>query len=218
MVCIVSSHHIRSRRTAVLPVRSLLETLELRRGAFFSPLFPTWEYIWRKRRFSPRSVTPHVGIWQLTVFLILVLLFRRIPIVLAMKRFIPDIRTYREALFCGHFGPMGVGALFLAMEARGQLEGDGTPEGLPKNPRPPFDDKTEAIYIIWPVICFVVLGSTMVHGLSVLIISLTGHLSRDVEERAPLLGGETEGLDAMNHDSGDGESEPDISGTEDEID
>lgn len=41
---------------------------------------------------------------------------------LAVKRIIPDIRTYREALFCGRFGPMGLEALFLAMEARAQLE------------------------------------------------------------------------------------------------
>ena len=58
----------------------------------------------------------------------------------------------------------------------------------------------------------------MVHGLSVLAISLTGHLIRDVEERAPLLAGETEGLDAMDHDAGDGDSEPEVSGTEDEVD
>jgi len=112
---------------------------------------------------------------------------------------------------------MGVGALFLAMEARGQLEGDGTPKSLPKFPSPPFDDKTKAIYIVWPVVCFVVLGSTMVHGLSVLVISLSGHLIRDVEERAPLLGAETDGLDAMDHSEGNGSSEPEVSGTEDEI-
>jgi NhaP-type Na+/H+ or K+/H+ antiporter len=39
---------------------------------------------------------------------------------------IPGLRTYREALFCGHFGPMGVGALFLTMEARGELETNGS--------------------------------------------------------------------------------------------
>jgi sodium/hydrogen antiporter len=42
--------------------------------------------------------------------------------VLAMKRFTPDIKAYREALFCGHFGPTGLGALLLAMKSRAQLE------------------------------------------------------------------------------------------------
>jgi sodium/hydrogen antiporter len=41
---------------------------------------------------------------------------------LAVMRIVRDIRTYRQALFCGNFGPMGLGALFLAMEARAQLE------------------------------------------------------------------------------------------------
>lgn len=166
--------------------------------------------------FHPRDITPHCGIWQLVLFLVLILLFRRIPALLLMKRYIPDVRTYREALFCGHFGPIGVGALFLALEARAQLEnGTTSPEPEPPTPTPPFSDREKAVHLVWPVICFVVLGSTMVHGLSVLVISLAGSLSRKAEERAPLLGGETDGLDAMDHEGGGGDSEPSVSGSED---
>lgn len=86
-----------------------------------SSMFVFFGFVIPWRKFLPHDVTPNCGPWKLTGFLILVRLFRRIPIVLAMKWFIPDIRTYREALFCGHFGPMGVGAWFLAMEARGEL-------------------------------------------------------------------------------------------------
>ncbi|XMA18741.1 hypothetical protein WAI453_011532 [Rhynchosporium graminicola] len=175
---------------------------------FFGSIIP-WA------RFLPRDVTPHCGVWQLILFLALVLLFRRIPIVLAMKRFIPDIRTYREALFCGHFGPMGVGALFLAMEARAQLEtGTGVPFGKPRQLTPPYSDKDKAIELLWPVICFVVLGSTFVHGLSTVGISVIGHFSRKEAERAPLLGQETDGLEAMDHERGNGDSEPEVSGSE----
>lgn len=192
-----------SKKSRKVPFPTILDMLlNSSIFVFFGAIIP-WD------QFQPRPVTPNVGVWQLILFLVLVLLFRRLPIVLALKTFIPDVKTYREALFCGHFGPMGVGALFLAMEARGELEkGDGVPKGLPQNPHSPFSDNTEAIYLVWPVVCFVVLGSTMVHGFSVLAISLGGHLSRNKGERAPLLGGETDQLDAMVHEGGGGESEP----------
>jgi NhaP-type Na+/H+ or K+/H+ antiporter len=166
------------------------------------------------KQFNPREITPHLGLWQLFLFLGLILLFRRIPIVLAIKRIIPDIRTYREALFCGHFGPMGLGALFLAMEARAQLE-TGTSHPLPKPPHyeKPYSDKDKAIELLWPVICFVVLGSTMVHGLSVAAITIGGHYSRKDGERAPLIGQETDRLHGMDHGSGE-DSEPSVSGDE----
>ncbi|CAN8105232.1 unnamed protein product [Discula destructiva] len=149
----------------------------------------------------------HIGIGNLFLFLGLILLFRRIPAILLLhiKRAVPDVKTYREALFCGHFGPMGVGAMFLAIEARAKLEtGTAIPLPHPKEPAgPPYDDKTVAISLIWPVVCFVVLGSTMVHGLSVLVISLVGHFSRKEDEQAPLLGGERQSLFGMVHDDED---------------
>lgn len=166
--------------------------------------------------FLPRDVTPRVGLWQLFLFLFLIILFRRIPIMLAVKRFTPDIRTWREALFCGHFGPMGVGALFLAMESRAQLE-NGTSLPLPKPPPltgPPYTERQIATEMVWPVICFVVLGSTMIHGLSVAIITVSGHFSRKEGERAPLIGGETEALHGMDHGFADEDSEPEASGEE----
>lgn len=158
----------------------------------------------------------HISLGQLFLFLCLVLLLRRIPVVLALHAagrhlkltsLLPDVRTYAEALFVGHFGPMGVGALFLAIEARAQLE-TGTSLPLPKPEAPdgpPFDDRAVAIALVWPVICFVVLGSTMVHGLSVLVISIFGHFCREDAERAPLLGRETDGLSGMVHGDSDDE-------------
>ena len=164
--------------------------------------------------FMSNAVAPNLRIWHLVFFLCLVLLFRRIPVVLALKTFIPDIRTYREALFCGHFGPMGVGALFLAIEARAQLEtGTSIPLPNPKYESAPFSEEYKAIKLIWPVVCFVVLGSTMIHGLSVAVISVVGHFQRQKGERAPLLGGETEGLHGFDHGEGE-DSEPDVSGSE----
>lgn len=196
-----------SKKTHSLPFPTIIDMmLNSSLFIFFGALIP-----WKK--FVPRDITPNCGVWQLVLFLILVLLFRRIPIVLAMKRFIPDVRTYREALFCGHFGPMGVGALFLAMEAREELEpASSFPFG--KEHKSSHSDVNQAIHLVWPVICFVVMGSTFVHGLSTVAISVGGSISRKRGEKAPLLGQETEGLEAMDHEEGNGDSEPEISGSE----
>lgn len=198
-----------SKKTKEAPFPTIIDLiLNSSMFVFFGSIIP-W------KTFVPREITPHCGVWQLCLFLVLVLLFRRIPIVLAMKRFIPDVRTYREALFCGHFGPMGVGALFLAMEARAELEnGTSVPWAKPRKLTPPFSNKDMAIELVWPVICFVVLGSTFVHGLSTVAISVIGHYSRRKGERAPLLAQETDALDAMIHEGGGGESEPDVSGSD----
>ncbi|KAK4981581.1 hypothetical protein LTR66_009878 [Elasticomyces elasticus] len=157
--------------------------------------------------FSPTAATPYVTPVRLLAFLALVLCFRRIPVVLALHRWIPDILTVREALFAGHFGPMGLGGLFLAIEARAQLETD-TSAPLPHPPKfhAPYTNRQQAIETIWPVVCFVVMGSTVVHGFSVLALSLGSHFRRKEGERAPLLAGETDPLHGMVHDGG-GESE-----------
>lgn len=97
---------------------------------------------------------------------------------------------------------MGVGALFLAIEARAQLENDTSmPEPFPPSGLP--DRRKRAVAIIWPVICFVVLGTTMVHGLSTLAVSIGISLRRPDGERALLLGGETEVIGGMQADSED---------------
>ncbi|KAF2874498.1 ORMDL family-domain-containing protein [Massariosphaeria phaeospora] len=135
----------------------------------------------------------------------LILLFRRIPIVFTLYKLklLPHIKTTTEAIFCGHFGPIGVGALFLAMEARAQLETD-TSIPLPSPPDHLPTKVQRTVVLIWPIICFVVFGSTLVHGLSTLVISLSGHFSRHKGERAPLIGDEREGLHGFVFDR-DGE-------------
>jgi hypothetical protein len=73
---------------------------------------------------------------------------------------------------------MGLGALFLAMEARAQPEtGTSLPLPAPPHHEPPYSEKARAVELIWPVICFVVLGRTMVRGLSVAAISTGGIIS-----------------------------------------
>ena len=49
---------------------------------------------------------PDLGItpWRLVVLAIAVLLLRRIPPLLLLCKWVPEIKTWRDALFTGHFG------------------------------------------------------------------------------------------------------------------
>ena len=55
-----------------------------------------------------------LSVWRLIVIGILVVLLRRLPVMVALYKWIPDVKTFREAVFSGHFGPMGVGAYSLS--------------------------------------------------------------------------------------------------------
>jgi NhaP-type Na+/H+ or K+/H+ antiporter len=160
--------------------------------------FQTWQ---------PGPLTPWINPGRLIGFLVLVLCFRRLPVMLALYRWIPDIKTFREAMFCGHFGPMGLGALFLAIEARAVLEnGTSEPEDKPPAWSDPPTRREMAIETVWPVVCFTVFGSTMIHGLSVLVLSIVAHFKRAPEHRSGILAAETDPLEGMEHEHGDGSS------------
>ncbi|KAK5994521.1 Na(+)/H(+) antiporter [Cladobotryum mycophilum] len=108
--------------------------------------------------------------WRLVVIAIFVILFRRIPIMMALKPFIPDIKNWREALFAGHFGPIGVGAIFVALLARAELEHH---EPVPLSAMPPEGSPHFVlIYLVWPIVTFLVISSILVHGSSVAVFTL----------------------------------------------
>lgn len=89
--------------------------------------------------------------WRLLVFAILVLILRRLPAILALYRWIPDIKTFREALFTGWFGPMGVGAVFISTLAKHSI-----PEGAAEKDTEQVDLLRECII---PIVMFLVLTS-----------------------------------------------------------
>ncbi|KAI9249536.1 Sodium/hydrogen exchanger family-domain-containing protein [Sporodiniella umbellata] len=95
--------------------------------------------------------------WRLVVIAILILLFRRLPILIILKPVMPALKTYREAVFSGWFGPMGVGAVFLSTVAKEQLKEVYKEEAVPP----------VAIELISPVVLFIVLASTLVHGTTI---------------------------------------------------
>lgn len=113
--------------------------------------------------------------WRLVVIALLVLFFRRIPVMLMLKPLIPDIKTWREALFAGHFGPIGVGAIFVAILARAELETETTTP-LAVLPAPGFDH-LNIIELIWPITTFLVLTSILVHGSSIAVFTLGKHIN-----------------------------------------
>ncbi|KAI1144322.1 alkali metal cation/H+ antiporter Nha1 C terminus-domain-containing protein [Hypoxylon sp. FL0543] len=108
--------------------------------------------------------------WRLSVMAIFVILFRRIPIMMVLKPVIPDIKTWREALFAGHFGPIGVGAIFVALLARAELESE---HSIPEPDLPPPNvEFYNVIVLVWPIVTFMVIASILVHGSSVAVFTL----------------------------------------------
>ncbi|KAF2189046.1 hypothetical protein K469DRAFT_564996 [Zopfia rhizophila CBS 207.26] len=113
--------------------------------------------------------------WRLVVLGILVLFFRRIPIMMLLKPIIPDVKTWREALFAGHFGPIGVGGLFVAILARAELETESTTP-LAVLPEEGFEH-LNIIEMIWPITTFLVICSIIVHGSSIAVFTLGKHIN-----------------------------------------
>ena len=116
---------------------------------------------------------PNIGLtpWRLVVIAIFVIFFRRIPIMMALKPLIPDIKTWREALFAGHFGPIGVGAIFASILLRAELEHDSTVP-LETLSNDPTSHNYYIVQIVWPLTTFLVITSILVHGSSIAVFTL----------------------------------------------
>ncbi|KAI9823626.1 MAG: hypothetical protein M1832_002407 [Thelocarpon impressellum] len=135
--------------------------LNLAYFVFFGSVIP-----WSQFNMPEMGMTP----WRLVVIAIFVILFRRIPIMVALKPLVPDIKTWREAVFAGHFGPIGVGAIFVALLARAELE-TSTTTPLAVLP-PPGSKNYVLIQLIWPITAFLVISSILVHGSSIAVFTL----------------------------------------------
>ena len=115
------------------------------------------------------SIGMGVQVWRLVVLAILVLLLKRLPIMMAMYRWIPDVKTWREAVFSGHFGPMGIGAIFISTLANEYLS-----DYLARNPSTTSSSdhhqrhQIEVVRVmVQPLVAFMVLCSIIIHGLSI---------------------------------------------------
>ncbi len=80
--------------------------------------------------------------WPLAVFAMGVLLFRRLPAILALSGVIDPLDRPSAAVFVGWFGPIGIAAIYYALEIV----------------------RTAEFPMAWPVASFVVVASVFVHG------------------------------------------------------
>lgn len=93
---------------------------------------------------------------------LLVLVFRRVPALLLTYKMMPNVvKDWKEAIFMGYFGPIGVGAVYYLQHTRLLF---------------PKEDSASAgeralLDAICPVVYFLVLFSIVVHGLSIPILS-----------------------------------------------
>ncbi|GAA5968092.1 hypothetical protein JCM11641_003727 [Rhodosporidiobolus odoratus] len=97
--------------------------------------------------FTSAYLTP----WRLVLFGICILIFRRLPFILALHKFIPALDTYKKAFFAGWYGPIGVSAIYYAILAL---------EVIP-------EDRVALRQTIFPVVVFMAMCSTIVHGISI---------------------------------------------------
>ncbi|KDQ54692.1 hypothetical protein JAAARDRAFT_38366 [Jaapia argillacea MUCL 33604] len=97
-----------------------------------------------------------------------ILLLRRLPITLLLTPIIPQIKTMKEALFVGHFGPIGIGALYYTLIAL---------EELPEE----YESRDKTI----PVVTFIILMSIVVHGSSAPLIMLARKVPYQWSSGAP---------------------------------
>lgn len=115
-----------------------------------------------------------LNIWRLFVIAILTILLKRIPIIVALWKYVPDIKTFRDALFVGHFGPMGCGAIFIATLGRTLL-----PEEVP---HPPTHPNHYLANDMIPITYFLVLCSIAVHGLTVPFFSAARNSTKKLHQ------------------------------------
>ncbi|KAH9456802.1 hypothetical protein Pst134EA_020712 [Puccinia striiformis f. sp. tritici] len=96
--------------------------------------------------------------WKMVLLAFSILLLRRLPAILLLSKLIPDIKTNREALFVGHFGPIGVSGLFISILAT---------EKLPTPQIPPQSSLDVLALTIQPIMYLLLCFSVFVHGLSI---------------------------------------------------
>ena len=115
-----------------------------------------------------------IPIYRLIFLGVLVLLLRRPPVVLLMHNRIHQIEEWRQALFVGFFGPIGVSAIFYLYVTldylRNNIEVDGKERA----------DAERLGEILMIVVWFLVICSIVVHGLSIPLGKLGFYIPRTI--------------------------------------
>lgn len=119
--------------------------------------------------FAHNNVIP---IWRLVLLGILVLLFRRVPVVLAMHKKIHQITEWRQAWFVGFFGPIGVSAIFYLYISLEYLRNNVLDHGHER------EDAERLGEIMTIIVWFLVVCSIIVHGVSIPLGKLGFYIPR----------------------------------------
>jgi len=109
----------------------------------------------------------YLTLWRLFLVTALIFVFRRLPAVLVFRNWITPIRFFKESIYVGWFGPVGVGAMWytsLAIQRLGiepfEHEGDKKIEN-------------EEFNMYYYSIMFIVFLSIILHGITVPIAHMT---------------------------------------------
>ncbi|KAI2631948.1 Sodium/hydrogen exchanger family-domain-containing protein [Hypoxylon sp. NC1633] len=116
-----------------------------------------------------------IPIYRLIPLGILILLFRRLPFVLAFYKKIPQIDGLRQAIFMGFFGPIGCSAVFYLYVTLEFLTTLNPNQG--GVPRWDVAHLQEAVSVI---VWFMVVCSVVVHGLSIPLGKFGFYLPRTI--------------------------------------
>ncbi|OKL56191.1 hypothetical protein UA08_08441 [Talaromyces atroroseus] len=125
----------------------------------FIGLIMPWDLLTNPQRIAVHGLTPG----RLLGLAFLVLVFRRIPALLVSYRLMSKVcRDWKEALFMGYFGPIGIGAICSVEYARRLFPAPGDSDAE-------INTLTSAMI---PVVYWLVFFSVIVHGLSVPILHM----------------------------------------------
>ncbi|KAK6380704.1 uncharacterized protein PV06_09865 [Exophiala oligosperma] len=119
--------------------------------------------------------TDVIPLYRLVLLGILILLFRRVPMVFAMHKKIHEIEEVQQAAFVGFFGPIGVSAIFYLYISLEFLDGV-TVDGEVR------EDAARLQEVMRVVIWFLAICSIVVHGLSVPLGKLGYHFPRTISQ------------------------------------
>ena len=123
---------------------------------------------WREYR-----VNDVIPIYRLIFLGVLILLFRRLPMILAFHRHLKEIDGWRQAVIVGFFGPIGVSAVFylyVSIDFLNQVLVDGQVR----------EDAVRLQEVMRIVIWFLATTSIVVHGLSIPLGKLGYHAPRQL--------------------------------------
>lgn len=130
---------------------------------------------------------PALGLnaWRLIVLAIVFLTLRRFPAILLQYKLNADIHSLKEAIFVGHFGPIGVSGIFACILAISELE----TVALDISHGPVEGDVSETVKFaelintIFPLVTFLVIVSILVHGSSAAFIVFSSHLKKKRKQK-----------------------------------